>query len=372
VAALKLASQTNDRMMLAEACRLMAHTLNADEQYGESIEYYTKAVSLFESSGAAEQAARTRLGYMASLYMLGRYDAAMKVVGVAEQWFQANDNLLGLAKVYTNIGNLNYRRERHREALSYHSRARALFEQLEDWPAVAMSYLNCANGLSFSDQLFEAEEMYNAAEELSARLSMPGLFMQLRYNKSYLMFLQGRYSECLEAFKAVREYFIKTSSAYHLYLCDLDLSEVYLHLLRPTEAVQMARRAAAGFSKTAMRYEQAKAMAFSAMGLAQLDQLEEAENTALAARNMFEAEENRYWISVVDFCLAYVRMARGDVDKACLLSAQARLQFQDLGVKGGLSESLMRLSSMTLESSQLKTAAACMTEVLKLTINKRR
>ncbi len=38
----------------------MAHTLNADEQYSESLDYYQKAISLFENTGAAEQAARTK------------------------------------------------------------------------------------------------------------------------------------------------------------------------------------------------------------------------------------------------------------------------------------------------------------------------
>ena len=35
-----------------------------------------------------------------------------------------------------------------------------------------MSYLNCANGLSFTDQLTEAERLYNLAEELSARVAL--------------------------------------------------------------------------------------------------------------------------------------------------------------------------------------------------------
>src|SRR5579883_24241 len=207
MAALRMASQTNDRGLLAEACRLMAHTLNVDEKYEQSLDYYRKAITLFESCGSAEQANRTRLGFMASLYMLGKYDEALAVAGEAERWFQLNHHQLGLAKIYVNIGNLNYRREMHREALTYQSKARALFEQLQDWPAVAMTYLNIANGLSFTDQLREAENMYNAAEELSARLGMQELFMQARYNKSYLMFLQGRYIESLEAFAAVREYF---------------------------------------------------------------------------------------------------------------------------------------------------------------------
>jgi tetratricopeptide (TPR) repeat protein len=372
LAALRVASQTNDRVLLAEACRLMAHTLNADEQYEQSVEYYQKAIALFESGGAGEQAARTRLGFVTALYMMGKYDDAMEVAGAAEQWFQANNHLSGLAKVYTNIGNLSYRREQHQVAMKYHAKARALFEQLKDWPAIAMSYLNLANGLAFTEQLSDAEKMYNIAEEISARLNMQELFMQTRYNKSYLMFLQGRYVESLEAFKAVREHFAKTGSRHHVNLCDLDVAEIYLHLLKPADAVSFAERAIAGLSKTAMRYEHAKAIAFSAMALAQLDRLQESENAATAAREMFEAEGNRYWISIVDFCLAYVRLARGDVAKARLLAAQANLQFQDIGIKGGMADSLSRLGSMALESSQVKTAASCMTEVLKLTINKRR
>src|SRR5207249_1989470 len=136
LAALRVASQTNDRVLLAEACRLMAHTLNADEQYEQSVEYYQKAIALFESGESAEQAARTRLGYMAALSMMGKYDEAMVVAAEAEQWFQANKHLSGLAKLYTNIGNLSYRREQHQIAITYHSKARSLFEQLEDLPAL--------------------------------------------------------------------------------------------------------------------------------------------------------------------------------------------------------------------------------------------
>ena len=370
--ALRLASQTNDRVALAEACRLMAHTLNADERYDQSVDYYQKAIALFESSGSGEQAARTRLGFVAALYMMGKYNEALDVAADAERWFQANNHLSGLAKVYTNIGNLSYRREEHQVALQYHSKARTLFEQLKDWPAIGMCYLNIANGLAFTDQLRDAAQMYELCDEICSRLNMQELFMQSRYNKSYLMFLQGRYAESLEAFKVVKDYFIKTGSRHHVNLCDLDVSEVYLHLLKPPEALASAQAAIAGFSKTPMRYEHSKATAFSAMALAQLDRLEEAEKAATEARSMFEVEGNRYWISISDFCLAYVRMARGDVAKARLLAAQAKLQFQDMDIKGGMADSLTRLGAMAQDTSQVKTATSCMTEVLKLTINKRR
>jgi tetratricopeptide (TPR) repeat protein len=371
ITALKLASQSNDRALLAEACRLMAHTLNADEQYEQSIDYYQKAIALFEGSGSRDQAARTRLGFIAALYMVGKYDEALAVAGEAERWFKANNQALGLAKVYTNVGNLNCRREQYRDALMYHSKARALFEQLKDWHALAMSYLNVANSLAFTDQFDEADKVYNDAEELAAKLNMQNLFMQARYNKAYLKFLQGRHSESLETFAAVRDYFTKTRSMYHVNLCDLDVAEIYLHLMSPAEAVSFAERAADGFSKTAMRYERAKALTFCAMGLTQLERIPEAEAAAAEARKLFEAESNQYWISVVDFCLACAQMSKGEVAKAKLLAAQAELLFQNTNVKGGMAETLSRLGSMAVDSTQLKNLTACMTEVLKLTVNKR-
>src|SRR5438105_11586885 len=97
------------------------------------------------------------------------------------------------------------------------------------------------------------------------------------------------------------------------------------------------------------------------MALAQIGLLKDADATAVASRDMFESEGNRYWISVVDFCLAYVRMAAGDVAKARLLAAQAKLQFQDTDMKRGMAESVSKLGSMVLEPTQFKaTAAACM------------
>ena len=371
ITALKIASETNDRLMLAEACRLMAHTLNADEQHEQSLDYYEKAILLFENVGAGEQAARTRLGHMADLYMTGKYEESLATGVTAERWFQANNHPTGLAKVYGNMGNLWMRREQHVLALQHHQKARALFEQLQDWPALAMTYLNLANCLSFADQLYEAEKMYELSEELCARLSMLELFMQARYNKSYLMFLQGRCRKALDSFAEVRDYFDRTGSKHHLNLCDLDVAEIYLHLMKPAEAVDHAQRAVDGFAKTSRRYEHAKALAFCAMGLSQTGQLLEAEAAGEASRKLFEQEGNKYWVSMMGFCLAYVGMAKGDSAKAKLLAAQAKVHFQGMELKDWVADSLNRLGSLALEACQVKTAAACMAEMLKLTINKR-
>ena len=170
--ALRVASQSNDRLLMADACRLMAHALNAVERYDESLPHYQKAIDLFESAGAGEQAARTRLGFMAGLYMTGKYDEAIDVADCAERWFRTNNHLSGQAQISANIGNLYYRREMHQQALKYHYKARDLFERLNDWHGLATTYLNLGNCLSLTDKLTDADQMYALAEEVSARLEL--------------------------------------------------------------------------------------------------------------------------------------------------------------------------------------------------------
>jgi hypothetical protein len=171
--------------------------------------------------------------------------------------------------------------------------------------------------------------MYNLAEELSARLKMNGLFMQVRYNKSYLRFLQGRYIEALDALAAVHDYFHKARSWHHVHLCSLDLAEVYLHLGKPAEALAKARQANDGFAQKSTRYEHAKSLAFSALALAQLNCLEEAQQAASASRGIFAAESHSYWTSVMDLCLARLAPAaeedaRSDLDEVLKLTINKR------------------------------------------------
>ena len=372
VTAFRVASQSNDRLLMADACRLMAHTFNAAERYDESLPHYQKAIDLFESGGAGEQAARTRLGFMAALYMTGKYDEAIDVADCAEQWFRANNHFLGMAKISANIGNLYYRREMHQQAMKYHYKARDLFERLNDWHGLAMTYLNLGNCLSFTEKLTEAEQMYGLAEEVSARLSMQELFMQARYNKSYLMFLQGRCVEALKSFAAVRDYFHRTGSQRHVNLCDLDVAEIYLHLLKPLDAVGLARSAAAGFEQLGMPYEQAKALAFCGMGLIQTEKIDEAETVVDSAKSIFEKEGNRYWISVLDFCRSYIYLGRGNIGKARQLAAEAELRFADPELRICMADSLNRLGSLALGSSVINSGASCVDDVLRLTVNKRR
>src|ERR1700751_4085654 len=59
--AVTVAEGSDDEYLRAEAWSMMAYTLNANENYKESMTYYGKCIESFEKTGARDRAARTRL-----------------------------------------------------------------------------------------------------------------------------------------------------------------------------------------------------------------------------------------------------------------------------------------------------------------------
>src|ERR1051326_2366705 len=102
--ALELAMNSgNDRLMI-EAWRMLAYSFTANEQYREAIPYYEKAVEKLGQLGEDQQAARSRIGYVAALAHVGRLHDAIGVAGAAERWFTENDDEPGQARIFTNLG----------------------------------------------------------------------------------------------------------------------------------------------------------------------------------------------------------------------------------------------------------------------------
>src|SRR5215813_11436195 len=70
--ALSVAAHALDDQLLLEAWCMLAYTLNANEQYAESLEYYRMAIDGLERIRDDGRAARNRLGYLTALSMVGR------------------------------------------------------------------------------------------------------------------------------------------------------------------------------------------------------------------------------------------------------------------------------------------------------------
>jgi tetratricopeptide (TPR) repeat protein len=107
--AMSVATHSNSTALRAEAHRLMAYVLNANELYEEAIVHYMQAILLLEKEQSFQKAARTRLGLIAAFFMTDRYQEALDEGKRARQWFIKNGDLDGQARLYVNLGNLHHR-----------------------------------------------------------------------------------------------------------------------------------------------------------------------------------------------------------------------------------------------------------------------
>src|SRR5439155_11022268 len=205
--ALQLATDCNSERFILEAWRMLAYSLTANEQYEEAIPYYRRAIERLEDIGESRQAARAKLGYIAALFHTGRYDQALKVARSAEAWFEKNNDESGFARLCTNIANLYHRLDDHMQAYRYHLMAVETFNKIGDQQALAQSYLNLGNALASIDSFEKADEMYEKSEAVSLEVGMLDLCAQANYNRAYLHYLRGRYSDALQWFARLRQRF---------------------------------------------------------------------------------------------------------------------------------------------------------------------
>src|SRR5438034_429168 len=94
---------------------------------------------------------------------------------------------------------------------------------------------------------------------------MDRLVAEADYNIAYLHFLKGDYLQAIDLYRQARTYSKQAGDDYHVSRCDLDQSEVYLALNLISEGLQLAERAARGFSRLGMNYEHAKALTLVAI-----------------------------------------------------------------------------------------------------------
>ena len=360
--ALQLATDSGSRRLLIEAWRMLAYSLTANEQFEEAVSYYKLSIEGLEKIGEAAQAARSKLGYIAALYHLGRYDEALDVVRTAEEWFRKNNDENGLARLCTNIANLYHRLDDYTQSYRYHRMAVEAFEKIGDQQASAQAYLNLGASLTSLDSFEDAEAMYEKCETVSRDMGMLDLSVQAQYNRAYLHFLRGRYSDALQSFARLRQHFEQSGSR-HYALCDLDEAEIYIQLNLSNDAAALAMRASEHFKTLGMRYEQAKANAIYGLAMVQTRHYSEALDAFLTAQKIFEQEGNLYWIGLLDFYRGDVHLRLNHLRGAQTLAVQAKATFQELAIPSKTISALVLLGRVALAMNDLDTAEACTKEI---------
>ncbi len=364
--ALQLAINSGNHRLMIEAWRMLAYSLTANEQYEEAIPYYESVVEKLEQLGEDRQAARTRIGYAAALAHVGRLQEALGVASTAKHWFSENDDEQGLARLFTNLGIIHHRLDEHMRGVEYYGKAAKIFEKLGDKRALAQTFNNLGNVLSMLDQFEQSDNMYERAEKLSEELNLADLSAQASYNRAYLQYLRGRYSDALHSFSRLRSRFERAGSQRHCALCDLDEAEIYLEINLSQDASILSARAGERFKLIGMRYEQAKAAGFYGVAMMQMQWFAEALDAFHNAEEIFEEEGNLYWIGVLNLYRAEVHLSMNRPREAQLLARKAKLSFEELAIPSKQIFSLVLLGRVAMALDDLPTAEASATEISKL------
>jgi CHAT domain-containing protein/tetratricopeptide (TPR) repeat protein len=363
-AATHLAELLADDGARAQSLRAVGHVLFARGRWGEALDRYLQALELFRRVDQELNVARTLSGALQTLIYLGQYDRAFAAAEEARAIFDRHGDRLRLARLDSNLGNILYRQERFEEALvRYHEAYQQLREIGEPRDVAAVLSNTAVCYISLND-FTSALETYQRARSFCQEHQMPLLVLQADYNVAYLHFLRGEYAKALDMYRAVQTQCEASNDRYHLALCDLDRSELYLELNLSEEGGRLAESARVAFEELGMRYEAAKALMNVGLAAGQRGEAAAALGVFDRARLLFGVEGNPVCQALVDLYRAIVLHRGGHDTEAAKWCRRASVVFQRSGmpVKVALCELL--LARLAIERGRTATATRLATSAL--------
>src|SRR6266849_4654630 len=233
----KIRVDTREALQLADAALSIARKLRRKENL---------------ALGLWEEAARTLSSSIQPLILLGEYDRAFQASERAREIFTRLGETRHIARLENNVGNIFHRQDRFEEALAHYERAFKALSEYQEWERVAIALHNMAMCLISLNDFSRSLDCYQKSRELCERYGMPLLRDQADYNIAYLYYFRGEYSRAIEMLFATRRACELTGDAYHLALCHMDLSEIYLELNLSEEAREMAHEGFLRFEELGM------------------------------------------------------------------------------------------------------------------------
>ncbi len=339
-----------------ERAAAVARVLRRDHR--EALRLLGSALERFEGAGDRLQAAITRVSAVEPLIHLGDYDRALAWAEAARAAFVDLGDRLRLARLELNLGAIQSRRDRHREALAHYRRGLAEARQVGTPQDVGIALRNIAVCLQDLNRFDDSLAAYREASEFCRAHGLPLFELELEANVAYLHYLIGEYGRAIELFEKSRRRFHELGDRHHAALCDLDQAEICLELNLLREAEKLARRAGEGFEELGMGYESAKALTVRGLARGRGWRADEALELLERARRLFVGEQNRVWPAQIDLHRAQVLLAAGRPQEARGPAEAAHQMFLDFGLPARQVAAELLLARLALASGEAGEALA--------------
>jgi CHAT domain-containing protein len=353
-----IARKLGDQTAVAQSLRAMGNALYLSGENRAAVKSHERARKIFVKLGNETECARTLSASIQPLILTGQYRRAFSVAEQARQIFLAEGNEWRLARLELNAGNIFQRQGRFTEALECYQRAQRYFwpNQEKDPEALGVALHNIATCLVCLNDLPRALATYEDAREFASKHGMHVLVAQLDYNIALLYYFRGEYSVAVDRLRATLETSRRDNDRYHIALCCLDLSEIYLGVNRSEQAEEMAQHATEDFQRLDMGFEAGKSLANLALAMWQQGKVGPALELFAKARTTFVKEENRIWPSRIDLHQAIIFIEQGHYTEARRLCLAALKVFQASKVPHNVILCRLLLAQLSLRTGKLDSA----------------
>jgi len=355
-AAILIGGRLKRKDALALSLRAKANALYSSGDNRAATELHQRAFQLYESVGDWKEAGRTLSTSIQPLILLGEYDQAFWAAERAREIFTRLDDQRRLARLEINVGNIYHRQDRFEESIAHYERAYQGMLAYKDVEGIAVVLSNMAVCLISLNDFARALATYQRARSFCAQHNMPLLVAQADYNIAYLYYLRGEYSRAIEALYAARRACEAIGDAYHLALCHLDLSDIYLELNLSEEAREMAHEGFLRFEKLGMGYEAAKTLANEATAYGQQGKTIQALERFVKAREIFVREDNLVWPWLIDLYQGLLLFQEGRYFEARRLCNSAAAFFDQSALSGKAVMAHLLLAQIALQVEDLAVA----------------
>lgn len=364
-AALLVAERVGTDEALAFGKRAKANALWPIGKCKQATLLFDDAAALFERAGDKRELARTLSSSLQSLALLGEYDRAFASAEKAKSIFTSLGDGVRVARLDINVANIYHRQNRYAEALAAYERAYLLLVPHRDMEAIGVALHNTAVCLIALDDFPRALETYSRVRLFCEQNEMPLLVAQADYNIAFLYYLRGEYMKALELLHSTREKCSQTGDRYHMALCDLDRSEIYLELNLLKEASDMAERGLDEFEQLGMRFEVARSQTNLAIAVNAQGEPARALKLFARAREIVIGENNQVWPHLIDVYRAVVLMETGEITEARKLCQSAAEFFHNVQIPSKYVLCMLLLSRASMHIGEMQPAVLCCEEALR-------
>jgi CHAT domain-containing protein len=364
-AALSIARELATSEELALGLRAKANALWVRGDCRSATDLFQKAAGLFGRSGNRNEVARTLSSSIQSLALLGDYDQAFLAAETARDIFTHLGESWRIARLDINVANIFHRQNRYSEALAVYERAYHQLIPHRDMEGIGAALHNMAVCLIALDDFNSALATYRRVRDFCEQHNMPLIAGQADYNIAFLHYLRGDYSKALELLRSTREACRQSGDSYHLGLCDLDCSEIYLELSLVEEAAEMAQNSFEHFQHLGMRFESARSLTNLAIAISLEGDWKRALGLFAQAKGIALGENNQVLSYITDLYRAFVLFDQAEYVEArdLAIAAAAYFRLTELPSKHVLC--LLLLTRVYLHTGEIAQAARCCDEAWK-------